>query len=190
MTKANSVIYLIGSSKDQRNIRMMRLTLISLMVGCYSLMSAQDNSAYTKLDSCMAIYVEAIKTSDIDILTKLTHPNVVKMGGGYDYAYSAHLEDKQMYNQMQLRLSTMFTKGESKIIEAGEELHALVPYVKEFVKLDGSSYNEENFYLAASQDQGMSWTFVDMKKYDSESIKFFVPNYNGRLDVFLTLKSN
>lgn len=163
---------------------------MSLFLGFITFLSAQDNFSYSKLDSCMAVYVDAIKSSDIDVLTKMTHPNVVKLGGGYDYAHSALLEDEQMYNQMQLRMTSIFTKGESKIIQAGDEMHALVPYVKEFITLDGDNYKEENFYLAASQDQGMSWTFVDMKKYDSESIKFFVPNYNGRLDVFLDLKSN
>lgn len=150
---------------------------------------AQSETMYTKLDSCMLVYRDAVLSEDIDQLIALTHPNIIKLAGGQEFVHNSFLEDTKMYHEMQLRLDKMQTKGESKIIKSGEELHALVPYVKEFITVDGSNYKEENFYLAASVDMGMTWTFVDMKKYDSESIRVFVPEYNGRLDIFLNLNN-
>ena len=39
------------------------------------------------------------------------------------------------------------------------------------------------YFLASSNDDGQTWTFVDLEPYDQESIKTFVPSFSGELEI-------
>lgn len=136
------------------------------------------------LDSFSQVYISAVQDGDFDALVNMTHPDVIKTSGGTDYAKQDLVRDADDYNRLKLRLTSIQTKTSSKIIEAGTELHALVPYKKVYDS-DGLTHEEENYYLAASLDNGASWTFLDLRKHDIESIPVFIPAYNGRLNLFL-----
>ncbi len=138
----------------------------------------------TTLDSFANIYISAVEDNDIETMLTLTHPDVIAVSGGETYAKQDLLRDADDYNRLKLRLTSIKTKISSKIIESGEELHALVPYQKIYDS-EGLRHEEDNFYLAASLDQGESWTFLDLRKHTVESIPVFVPAYNGRLNIFL-----
>ena len=156
------------------------MTFISFF-GVYAAI-AQSNEA--RLDSFSTVYTHSLQQGDFDQLLSLTHPGVIKLSGGMDYARQDLERDAQEYNRMQLRLTSIETKTSSKIIESGDELHAIVPYEKLYEN-EGIKHEESNYYLAASIDNGETWTFLDLRKYDIESIKLFIPAYDGRLDVFL-----
>jgi hypothetical protein len=145
---------------------------------------SQDSEHYETLASALVIYTNAQEQGDFEKLLTLTHPAIIQVGGGKDMIKQELESEKVMYNQLNLRLVNINTKDATKIVPAGDEWHALVPYSVEYDQ-SGNIYKEENFYLAASQDQGESWYFVDFKKYDPESIKLFIPNYNERLNIFL-----
>lgn len=145
---------------------------------------AQKSEDYVTLQSYVDLYTQAIKESNFEKIAMMTHPNIVKMGGGQEFMVNELSSENEMYNGLNLRLLNIKTNSTSKIISAGEELHAIVPYIIEYQNGE-ESYEEENFFLAASLDNGTSWYFVDYKKYDPESIKVFLPNYNERLNIFL-----
>lgn len=146
------------------------------------LVQAQDDEA--RLDSFSRVYTSALEQEDFDLLISLTHPDVINIAGGLEYAKQDLMRDAQEYNRMQLRLTSVETKISSKIIEAGEELHAIVPYEKLYEN-EGLKHEESNYYLAASLDGGETWTFLDLRKHDTQSIPLFIPAYDGRLNIFL-----
>ena len=115
----------------------------------------------------------ALEQEDFDLLISLTHPDVINIAGGLEYAKQDLMRDAQEYNRMQLRLTSVETKISSKIIEAGEELHAIVPYEKLYEN-EGLKHEESNYYLAASLDGGETWTFLDLRKHDTQSIPLFL----------------
>lgn len=159
------------------------LLFISLFL-CISL-SAQKGDNYKILETYVETYTTAVKKGDLTKITALTHPAIIEMGGGQEFMLNELSAEHEMYNSLNLRLLNITTKSTSKIIDAGDELHAVVPYVIDYQNGE-EQYKEENFYLAASLDSGVTWYFVDYKKYDAESIKLFLPNYNERLNIFLS----
>lgn len=162
---------------------MIRATFILiLLLTTIHIGRTQDNAM--RLDSFSRVYVEALEQENFDLLISLTHPDVVKIAGGIEYARQDLVRDAYEYNRMQLRLTSVETKISSKIIEAGEELHAIVPYEKLYEN-EGLKHEEKNYYLAASLDDGLTWTFLDLRKHDTESIPLFIPAYDGRLNIFL-----
>ena len=162
---------------------MIRTTIILiLLLVTIHIARAQDN--VMRLDSFSQIYITALEQENFDLLISLTHPDVVKIAGGIEYARQDLARDATEYNRMQLRLTSIETKTSSKIIEAGDELHAIVPYEKHYEN-NGLKHEERNYYLAASIDGGTTWTFLDLRKHDTESIQLFIPAYDGRLNIFL-----
>ncbi len=155
---------------------------ISLFFSISYLVQAQDDEV--RLDSFSRVYATALEQEDFDLLISLTHPDVISIAGGLEYAKQDLMRDAQEYNRMQLRLTSVETKISSKIIEAGDELHAIVPYEKLYEN-QGLKHEERNYYLAASLDGGETWTFLDLRKHDAQSIPLFVPAYDGRLNIFL-----
>jgi len=116
---------------------------IILFLSISYLVHAQDDDV--RLDSFSSVYTTALEQEDFDLLISLTHPDVISIAGGLEYAKQDLMRDAQEYNRMQLR----------------------------------------NYYLAASLDGGETWTFLDLRKHDAQSIPLFVPAYDGRLNIFL-----
>ena len=65
------------------------------------------------------------------------------------------IRESEGHKRLKLRLTSIKTKTSSKIIDSGDELHALVPY-KKIYDSDGLAYDEENYYLVVSLDEGKS----------------------------------
>lgn len=130
------------------------------------------------------IYKEAIKNVDRATLVKMEHPNIVKMGGGPSFYFDELTQDFNQYSAEGLKLNDLRIKESSKVVKAENDFQAMVPYIRSLER--GSEIiKEENFFLATSQDGGKQWYFTDMKKYSTESIKTFIPNYNDRLNIFI-----
>jgi hypothetical protein len=163
--------------------------LILLYCASWSLGFCQNTEQIKVSDISLKSYLAAVISSDYPIIASMTHPRIVEMAGGVAFLISQMDEEKKMYNDMNLRLINITTDTTSPIVAAGPELHALIPYTAEYDQ-GGSVYNEKNYFLASSLDGGKSWYFLDFKKYDVESIKAFLPEYNSKLDIYLNEDSH
>jgi hypothetical protein len=160
------------------------IVLIFLYCASWSLGFGQNTEQVKVSDLSLKSYLSAVISSDYPRVASMTHPRIVDLAGGEDFLISQMEEEKKMYNDMNLRLINITTGATSPIVAAGPELHALIPYTAEYDN-GGSVYIEKNYYLASSLDGGSLWYFLDFKKYDVESIKAFLPEYNSRLDAYL-----
>jgi len=109
------------------------------------------------------------------------------MGGGEIYMVEDIERDINTYEGIGVKVIDLKSKQPSVILTAGEELHAMLP-VEFITETPTDTTSKTSYFLAASQDDGKSWFFVDMRKQDQESIKVFLPNYNERLNFFLKEK--
>lgn len=157
--------------------------LLFLYCSSWSIGTGQSAEKVSISDQSLNKYVEAIISGDYSTTTAMTHPRVVELAGGEKFFISQVAEEQKMYNGINLRLLNIVTDQPSPIVEAGQELHALIPYTAEYDN-GGNLYHEKNYFLAASLDGGIVWYFLDFKKYDVESIKVFLPDYNSSLDTF------
>lgn len=129
-------------------------------------------------------YSEAFINKDFQKVVTLTHPMVVEKSGGPTYYINDLLYDSGMFESAGLKIVALNARQPSQVIAAGEELHAMLPY--ERVIMAGEEKITESFFaLAASQDNGKTWTFFDLSKQDEASIKIYLPHYNDRLNVYL-----
>lgn len=130
------------------------------------------------------VYKSAYLKVDRIKLAEMAHPSIVKMGGGLEFYLEEITSDYNMYASMGFEIKDLEAKQCSKVIKSGSDLQAMLPYKRSLIS-HGEEITEDHFFLITSQDGGKSWNFTDMKKYDSKSIKLFIPNYNERLNIFI-----
>lgn len=152
----------------------------------YSIVSliGQKTIDLSLLKADLAQYIGAYTSGDSKAMASLIHPVVSDMAGGQDIIASQLEEEKNMYHQLNLRLVDMSTGIPSPVVTAGAEWHLVIPY-KASYESAGSLYDESGYFLAASQDEGQSWYFLDLKQYSTESLKTFLPYYNEALEQYM-----
>ncbi|MEL6390443.1 MAG: hypothetical protein AAFQ02_09790, partial [Bacteroidota bacterium] len=137
-----------------------------------------------RISESFEIYSDAIISKDFKTAVSKSHPAIVELGGGEVYVIDDLQRDHDMYAAIGVHTIKMEAKQPSKVIEAGNELHAMLP-VEHYMKTPVDTTQTTQYYLAVSRDEGSSWYFVDMKRHDESSIKVFLPNYDDRLNVYL-----
>jgi len=145
----------------------------------------QDKEPYGKsIIAAFETYQKAVMDVDFEKIITFAHPNIVKVGGGSTYYVEEVIEDHNMYRRTGLKMEKIEAKQPSRVLDSGTSLQAMLPYVKTFTKGE-EVIKEEHFYLITSVDEGKSWSFTDMKKYDVDDIKLFIPDYNDRLNIYI-----
>ena len=68
------------------------------------------------------------------------------------------------------------------MVKAGEELHCTVSGTLK-LKLGEDSFDNPINLLAASQDEGENWKFIDLSFYNENSLKLYLPDFNNALKI-------
>lgn len=123
-------------------------------------------------------YHKALISKDYNTAAGMIHPRIVEMAGGQEL-YQKIMKDE--FNQGG-KIVDFNTLEPLPIIMADDEMHCIVPQEVTM------SFGETNFkgvehLLAASIDKGNSWYFVDLKTFDKESLKQFIPYFNDALEI-------
>ena len=161
---------------------------ISFIILALSL-KGQEDVYDQNINAAFEEYKVAYLKVDRMKLLSFVHPHVIQISGGQQYVVEDMTNDYNMYASSGLVIKDLTLKQGSKVIPVGEELQAMFPYERSLNKA-GEALLEKGFFLLVSQDEGASWTFTDMKKYDQESIKIFLPNYNERFNIYLNSTHN
>lgn len=142
-----------------------------------------------KINDAFETYRTAYLNVDRTALLNYVHPHVIQVSGGSEYVLQDITTDYNMYASTGLVIDDLILKQGSKIVGKGENLQAMYPYERH-LKKSKEQLMEKGFFLVVSTNGGSSWTFTDMKKYDKESIKIFVPDYNERFNIYLNSTHN
>lgn len=125
---------------------------------------------------------QAYLENDFDKFTSLMIPSIVELAGGHDIMVKVSKEQFKTMTSEGMEFVSIKPLKPGKIMLAGEDLHAILPQ-EVITKLGKDKYKRTAYYLASSNDDGDSWTFIDLDPYDSESIKTFVPSFTGDLEI-------
>lgn len=155
------------------------LLLFTVSVG---VLHAQEYDA--SIEDAFSKYRQAYLSVDRAKLVEMSHPNIVEMGGGTTYLIEEITQDYNMYASLGLALMDLTINKPSKVLKVDDSLQAMLPYERTLEK-EEDIISEKGFFLIISEDDGESWSFTDMRKYDAESIKVFIPNYNERLNIYI-----
>lgn len=158
------------------------LLILSLTVFVGFVTAQEEHDA--SIEDAFSKYRQAYLSVDRSKLVEMSHPKIVEMGGGPEYMIEEITQDYNMYNALGLKILDLTINKSSKVIKVDDSLQAMLPYER---SLDNKEdiITEKGFFLIISEDEGKSWSFTDMRKYDSESIKVFIPNYNERLNIYI-----
>lgn len=111
-----------------------------------------------------------------------TIPYVIEMAGGKEVMLENIKANYEMTTAGSVEYVSIDPLEPGEIILAGKELHAILPQ-KVINKYGTTKFVKTGYFLAISQNEGKSWTFLDLEPYDSKSIKMFVRSFTGELEI-------
>jgi len=127
-------------------------------------------------------YNKAYLDKDFKTFTSMTVPSIVELAGGAEVMIDVSKEQYETMTSAGMKFISIAPNKPSKIMLGGSDLHAILSQ-QVITKIGGDKYEKTAYYLASSNDEGKSWTFVDLEPYDAESIKIFVPSFTGELEI-------
>ena len=127
-------------------------------------------------------YNKAYLDNDFKTFTAMNVPSIVERAGGAEVMTKVSKEQYETMVSAGMKFVSISPNKPSKIMFAGEDLHAILPQ-QVVTKIGDDEYSRISYYLASSNDEGNTWTFVDLEPYDAESIEIYVPSFTGELEI-------
>lgn len=125
-------------------------------------------------------YVDAVVADDYDALLKFVHPNIMNLGGGPDLVKEQLVQDTKNVSSQGIEYLSGTVGEPTDIINSKGELHSIIPQ-EIIMNFQGKKFKTFTNLLAASLDNGKSWSFVNLEYYDKESLSIFVPRFDPEM---------
>jgi len=150
------------------------MTLLSLSVNAQSQVELllQDAKKFNK----------AFLEADFETYIDMTIPSVIEVAGGRDIMLTNAKESYEMTTKSGLKYESVEPLKPSKFMFAGRDLQSILPQTI-LTKIGETMISQKVYFLASSSDEGKTWTFLNLEPYDTASIKTFVPEYTGDIEI-------
>lgn len=125
-------------------------------------------------------YADAVLSKDYQKVADLTHEDIITMGGGADFLMSDLKAEQSSLEGQGMKFVSAEVGSHPEFLSSDGQLQTIVP-VK--FHLDYNSKKVESWVklFAVSSDEGISWTFVNLEKFDETSLRDFVKNVSTEL---------
>ena len=127
-------------------------------------------------------YNKAYLDNDFETFTEMTVPSIVELAGGKEIMVKISKEQYETMTSSGMKFVSITPNKPSKIMIWGDDIHSILSQ-QVVSKMGDDKFEKTAYYLASSNDDGKTWSFVDLEPYDSETIKFFVPSFTGELEI-------
>jgi len=152
----------------------------------YSQDKVGDMIALTEVPESIALmeqastYTKAIVNADFDKVASLTHDDIIAMGGGVDFLIKdLDAEGKGLAAQGMV-YDSVELGNHPEFLTSDEELQTILP-VKFHLLMNAKKVESWVNLFASSSDEGKSWKFVNLEKFDEPSLRAFVKNVSPEL---------
>jgi len=125
---------------------------------------------------------KALLNDDYETVLKFTYPKVIELVGGREKMVSLIRKGKVEMGQQGISFQSVTIGEPSKTVNAGEEIHCLVPQTI-FMKAPNGRIKSETYLIGVSRDGGNNWFFIDAVNLNMENVKRVLPNYNSTLKI-------
>jgi len=125
-------------------------------------------------------YAQAIQNNNYDQVAALTHEDVVKMGGGETFIISDLKAEGDLLMSQGFKYTGVEVGTHPEFLTSEGQLQTVIP-VKYFLSFNGKDVEAWTNLFAMSSDEGVSWTFVNLEKFDEVSLREFVSNVSPEL---------
>lgn len=169
-------------------IKLLNLIVISLIT-C-TILSAQDQVGdlipLADVPESVALvkqaqeYSDAVVKGNYDGIAKLTHADIISMGGGLDFLISDLKAESQSLNAQGLQYTSSEVGSHPEFYKSDGQLQTVIP-VKYYLTMNSEKVESWSNLFAASSDEGETWTFVNLEKFDEASLREFVKNVSTEL---------
>lgn len=154
------------------------LTLTLLLLTSHSFGQVDSK----KIKEQAELTAKALLQDDYETLIKFTYPKVVEMVGGRDKMISLIKKGKIEMAQQGISFETVIIGEPSKTVNAGNEIHCLIPQTI-FMKVPNGKMKSETYLIAVSKDNGNHWFFIDTVNLTMNNVKSVLNNYNSELKI-------
>lgn len=159
-------------------------TLNLFFVSCKSQQGQIDVKSVVKenLEIQLNQLTESFIKSDYATLLKFTYPKLVEKAGGTDKAIEGIKKEIENLKNNGIVFKSIITGSPTLFVEAGDEIHTLIPQTATLNVIDGTLRSESSL-IAISKDGGKTWYFIDTAYIDMTNVKETLPNYNDKLKI-------
>lgn len=156
--------------------------IYALLVFSFLTLSLHAQSQVENMLRDAKSFNKAYLDKDFETFTKMTIPSIVELAGGAEEMIKISEEQYNTMVSAGIDFVSISPNKPSKIMLGGTDLHSILSQ-EVITKIGKDKYKKTAYYLASSNDEGKTWTFVDLEPYDAESIKIFVPSFTGELEI-------
>jgi len=143
-----------------------------------TLVTMTSFSQIEALKSDAKTYVNAVVFKNFDQMVAYTHPNIIDLGGGHEMTMKTMSDERKSLDAQAISYLSGDVSDPSDIINSNGELHSIITQ-EIIMEINGKKFKTFTNLLAASLDNGKTWSFVNLDHYDKESLKTFVPRFDS-----------
>lgn len=169
---------------------MRKLTIILSLLSLSIIMTAQDKVgdliALADVPESIALvaqaesYANAVQSNDYDKVAEMTHADVLAMGGGKDFIIADLKAEGDQLQKQGFSYKGTEVGNHPEFLKANEELQTIIP-VKYYLSFNSKDVEAWTNLFAVSADEGVTWKFVNLDKFDEPSLREFVSNVSTEL---------
>lgn len=126
-------------------------------------------------------YANAVVNADFDKVLELTHIDIIEKGGGAEFM-KKDLEAEAKGLQIQgFSYTDVEVGNHPEFLSSDGQLQTLIP-LKFLLTVNGQNAESIINLFAVSEDEGKSWKFVNLERFDEASLREFVSNVSSDLN--------
>lgn len=152
--------------------------LFVVLIAAVSLQAQDINAA---LQSNTQAYLNAYIEQDVNTLLKYTHPNIIDMGGGEEYLVKDIAGELEMIKNQGLKYIGGEVMEANNNFELNGEKFFLIPH-SWLVEIGGKSYKSVAYVLGVTSDDGMTWSFINVNKYNAKNLATYIPGFDDSIE--------
>jgi len=120
-------------------------------------------------------YAKAVASNDYALVAELTHDDVIKMGGGAEFIISDLKADGDQLTNQGFKYTNTEVGNHPEFLKSESQLQTVVP-IRYYLTYQGKEVEAWSNLFACSTDEGVTWKFVNLEKFDEASLREFVSN--------------
>lgn len=141
---------------------------------------AADVAKADKLKMQATQMATAFNKGDFAAFVSFVYPKMVQAQGGADAMVRMLNQQVQEWQGQGISMNAVTVGEPSKIVKAGNELHALIDQTL-VMNVKGGTLTKHSYLLAISPNNGVKWYFMDTAPLTNSNVRRLFPNYNQDL---------
>lgn len=159
----------------------MRTFLITLALIASSVMLTAQTNLIEDLKQATNSYLAALVDADVDYLLSTVHPNILEMGGGNDFLRKDVVSDLEMFRNSGVIYKSGKALDPSESHQVGANTYYVVPH-EWTAELGTHNYKSTQYVLANSDDEGKTWSFINLSKYSAKNLAVYIPGFDENIE--------